>query len=988
MKRFTIVLFVFLFFASLLSASNLRTKNVDQKNNAPAFLGYNKSSFVIKFDKALTSKILQAKSSNKRLTGIKSLDDLNKYAGVVSITQRYPNSKPVTYKGRVIDPGLWFKVEINKDVNIEDLARRYRALAGVLDAQPSGIHKIYATSNDPQVGDQWHLDQPNDHDIDAKEAWDVETGNEDIIVAVLDTGVRYYHKDLGGANASPSSPENSAGNMWVNEAEKNGIAGVDDDNNGFVDDWIGWDFVDNQTGWSGEDADTPDNDPRDFNGHGTHCSGIIAAINNNGYGVSSPAGGWLNGSQEVEGNGVKVMAMRIGYSGRFFIFEVGYVDMAHAADAFMYAADNGARIASCSWGSSNSGGLGDAIDYFIAKGGMVFKAAGNDNDEGSDYMLDRSDVIGVASTDQNDVKSDFSTYGTFVDISAPGSDIVSTYHDHDNPNDDVIASLSGTSMATPLTASVAALIWSQNPGWDADQVKQKLYDTTDDIYGIAGNANYAGKLGVGRVNAFNAVDGGGGGPLPPTANFTASNTSGCAPLEVSFTQTATGDVSSYSWDFGDGANSSDANPVHSYNSPGNYTVSLTVTGPGGSDTETKTNFVSVTDGAITAEFTSSTQNGEVPLSVDFTDNSSGDVTTWSWDFGDGGSSTSQNPSHTYSNAGTYSVSLTASNACGTDTETKTNYITVTEPSCDAPVAAFSSNIQSGDAPLNVSFTDNSSNSPTEWSWDFGDGGSSTAQNPSHTYNSAGTYSVTLTATNSCGSDNETKVNYITVTDPPVGDAMHVDDIAMVKQAFFIITRGSATVKIVDQNGQAVSGASIEGQWSGSSSKNVSGTTNSNGEFVTTSNWVFGNGTFQFCVTDVSKSGYTYDENDNVMTCNSTDGSSSNDTPVAAKQVNNVKVEDIESDLGFKLAANSPNPFNPSTTITYVVPENAHVKLEIYNVLGQRVRTLVNEVQDGGVQSAFWNGADATGAIVSSGFYIYQITVDNKHKIRKKMLMLK
>lgn len=900
MNRTILSVLIIALFTSFSFASGLKSKTVAYNTEAPNFAGWNTHEIVVKFNDDMVNRIVGNALSARGITGIPALDALNRQYGVKVLLQKYPQLQPRVYQGRVIDPRGWFRVSFKGEIDAEKVARAYKSLHGVIDAQPIGIHRIYASVNDPKFADQWHLNQSNDADVDAPEAWDIQNGSTQIIVADMDTGVRYFHKDLGGANASYDTPENSAGNMWINEAEKNGVDGVDDDGNGYVDDWIGWDFVDNQNGYGNEDDDVPDNDPRDFNGHGTHVAGLLSAINNNGYAVSSVAGGRLNGSQAANGNGVKIMALRIGWSGLFFIFEVGYIDMGHAADAFYYAANNGARIASCSWGSSNSGGLGDAIDYFVAGGGLVFKAAGNDDNEQSDYMLDRSDVIGVASTDQNDVKSDFSTYGTFVDISAPGTDIVSTYHDHDDPQNDYVATLSGTSMATPLTASVAALIWSRHPDWTADQVKQRLFDTADDIYGISGNSAYQGKLGAGRVNAFNAVnDGGGGTPGAPTADFSGSPTSGCPTLTVNFTDQSTGDITDWSWDFGDGATSTAQNPTHDYANPGTYTVSLTVTGPGGSDTNTKTDYITVEDPAVTADF-------------------SGTPTT-------------------------------------------------------------------GDAPLDVSFTDQSTGA-TSWSWDFGDGGTSTAQNPTHTYTTAGVYTVTLTASNACGSDTQTKTDYITVNEPPVGnDETHVASLNVVKESFFIVTRGNATVKIVDQNGNPVADATVDGTWSGSVNQSVSITTDANGEANSVSSWVFGNGTFQFCVDNVTKTGYTYNASANVVTCASTDGSSSAAQTVAAK---NVDIKQVEKDLGFKLAGNHPNPFNPSTTITYAIPELAHVRVDIYNVLGQRVQTLVNESVEGGIHQVVWNGRDALGNQVSSGFYVYQITINNKDVLRKKILMLK
>src|SRR5262249_16754524 len=157
--------------------------------------------------------------------------------------------------------------------------------------------------------------QPNDHDIDAPEGWNIQNGDPSIIVAVLDTGVRYYHKDLGGSAASSSNVTATNGNIWINTAEKNGVPGVDDDGNGFIDDWVGWDFVTAPVApcTPGEDCNGADNDPRDFNGHGTHCAGNVSAMNNNGYAVCSPAGGFGSGSNTPTGDGVKVMCLRIGH---------------------------------------------------------------------------------------------------------------------------------------------------------------------------------------------------------------------------------------------------------------------------------------------------------------------------------------------------------------------------------------------------------------------------------------------------------------------------------------------------------------------------------------------------------------------------------------------------------------------------------------------------------------------------------------------------
>lgn len=384
-------------------------------------------------------------------------------------------------------------------------------------AESIGIHPLLATTNDPSFSDQWHLNQSNDADVDAPEAWDTQTGDASIIVAILDSGVRWYHGDLGGSGANSSDLNSAGGNIWLNSAESGGASGVDDDGNGYVDDIIGYDFVSSAiyTCWSGEDCSTADNDPRDFNGHGTHCAGIVSALNNNGYSVSSPAGGFGNGSFTTSGDGVRIMCLRMGHSANYGGQEYGFVRMDYAASALYYAAQNGAKIASCSWGSSNSGGIAAAADYFSAAGGLIFVAAGNSSNSSAAYMNSRSDTISVAALGENDSRASFSSYGSWVDVSAPGEDILSTYHYHPDSGNDYNAYLSGTSMATPLAASVTALAWSVNPSASASDVWAAVRDSADDI--SAANPNYNGLLGSGRVNAQAAVaamDGGGSDDNP------------------------------------------------------------------------------------------------------------------------------------------------------------------------------------------------------------------------------------------------------------------------------------------------------------------------------------------------------------------------------------------------------------------------------------------------------------------------------------------
>jgi|GEM_PF-999918 len=246
----------------------------------------------------------------------------------------------------------------------------------------------------------------------------------------------------------------------------------------------------------------------------------------------------------------------------------------------------------------------------------------------------------------------------------------------------------------------------------------------------------------------------------PVANFSATPTSGPKPLKVQFTSTSSGTISTYRWSFGNGATSSSKNPSYTYNQKGKYTVKLKVTGPGGSDELVRTNFIEVKNVRPTSEFLGSPLSGAPPLTVQFTNSSTGDISANVWSFGDGGVSTSTNPSHQYTSAGVYDVSLLVLGPDGSDTTTKSGYIAVASP---APRAAFSAGPRSGNSPLSVSFSDQSTGSISSREWSFGDGVTSTQRNPSHQYTSNGSYNVSLSVLGSGGSDTEVKNNYITVS---------------------------------------------------------------------------------------------------------------------------------------------------------------------------------------------------------------------------------
>ena len=333
-----------------------------------------------------------------------------------------------------------------------------------------------------------------------------------------------------------------------------------------------------------------------------------------------------------------------------------------------------------------------------------------------------------------------------------------------------------TSGTAPLTVQFTDNSTGSPTSWQWDFNNDEVVDNTEQapIYTYATVGNYTVNLTVGNAGRIdsevkteyivvNAPQ-----PGAPVADFTATPTWGNSPLKVQFTDASTGTVSSYSWDFNNDGNvdSTEQSPLYTYAAAGNYTVNLTVTGPGGSDSEVKTGYIVVSSSTPTkpiAAFSASSTLGIMPFNVQFTDQSTGVPASWSWNFGDGGTSNESSPSHTYSKVGKFTVSLTVKNVKGTSTTRKTSYIDVEV----VPVAEFSANKTLGKAPLSVKFTDKSTGDPTSWYWDFGDGSTSTEEKPVHVYSAVGRYNVTLTATNAVGNNTITKSSYIDVEGVPV-----------------------------------------------------------------------------------------------------------------------------------------------------------------------------------------------------------------------------
>ncbi len=353
---------------------------------------------------------------------------------------------------------------------------------------------------------QWPLNaNPLGPDVRALDAWNVTTGNPDVPLAILDSGTDWHHPEFG-------PPLSSAGRIWFNPTEVGGAPGVDDDGNGFIDDVRGWDFVDVSTIPGevnrvdpAEDGLMADNDPVDYDGHGTFVSGIAGAAMDDGVGMAGVA------------PGVRLMPLRVGWredyidpgNGRHIT--QGVVSMSFCAQAIVYAADNGARVLNCSWLSDETPEMVAALNYAIGvKGVVVVDAAGNGgltSSQSRNYLSRRGDCIEVAALAQSGEVSGVTSIGGWVDISAPGEKLLSLvktgvsrlYRIND---------AGATSFAAPFVSATAALIRSVSPGMTPAEVRAHLMATATDIYGIGVNSNalYLGKLGAGMVNAGAALE--------------------------------------------------------------------------------------------------------------------------------------------------------------------------------------------------------------------------------------------------------------------------------------------------------------------------------------------------------------------------------------------------------------------------------------------------------------------------------------------------
>lgn len=485
-------------------------------------------------------------ANNVLLTGIQALDNVNQQYKVNRIRRVFRPAGKFEARHRQYGLHRWYEIGLDEAASVLEAVSAYGKIEQIEIAEPVYEKAIVGSNNpdygpvvfnpgaylknaaalpgapnDPLLGSQWHYNNTGQtggtigSDISLFQAWAVETGRPDVIVAVTDGGIQVNHPDL-------------AASMWVNVNEIPGNS-IDDDNNGFIDDINGYGF--------GDDSGTIAPDP-----HGTHVGGTVAATTNNGIGVAGVAGG------SGAGDGARLMSLAA----------FGANDTGGFAETYVYGADMGAVISQNSWGYTVTGvfeqAVLDGIDYFIAvagkdtegnqvgpmNGGIVIFAAGNEDDNGEHYPGFYDHTLAVSGTTHQDKKAWYSNFGPWVDVAAPGgeTDNVAQQGVLSTLSNNQYGFFQGTSMACPHVSGTAALIVSHfgGPGFTPEMLRDRLVQTTDNI--DAADPSFAGLLGSGRINAFAALQENDNAPPETVTDLAAT---GETMTEISLTWTSPSD---------------------------------------------------------------------------------------------------------------------------------------------------------------------------------------------------------------------------------------------------------------------------------------------------------------------------------------------------------------------------------------------------------------------------------------------------------------
>jgi subtilisin family serine protease len=373
---------------------------------------------------------------------------------VISLSKKFPSHKRPTQKYNksgqsLVDLSLIYELKLPADADLKKIINNLLATGEIEYAEPHYIQKLMYSPNDPSTAVQYYLDK-----INAYQAWDLSQSDTNIVIGVTDTGTDLYHEDLTQS-------------IKLNYLDT--IDGVDNDMDGYVDNYYGWDLGEN------------DNTPQcNANFHGLHSAGISSATVDNNLGIAG-----------------------VGFKAKYLPVKIADANgnLNTSYEGIVYAVDHGCQIINCSWGGTGASQFGqDIVNYAaINMNALVIASAGNNGDDVLFYPASYKNVLNVAATDQVDHKKANSTYGISIDVCAPGEDILSTW-----VNNTYVAS-GGTSTAAPVVSGAAAIVKSFFPAYTGIQIGEQLRATADNIDTIGFNAPWAGKLGAGRINLYRAL---------------------------------------------------------------------------------------------------------------------------------------------------------------------------------------------------------------------------------------------------------------------------------------------------------------------------------------------------------------------------------------------------------------------------------------------------------------------------------------------------
>jgi len=522
-----------------------------------------------------------------------------------------------------------FKIlRIPRKKTVAEMVEIYKRNPNVEYAEANNIGYALAVPNDPYYSYQWHFDNDYFGGINMESAWDIETGDPGIIVAVVDTGVAY--EDYGIFRQAPDL------------ASTNFVGG--------------YDFINYDT------------HPNDDEGHGTHVTGTVAQSTNNGIGVAGVA------------YNCSIMPVKV-------LDNYGSGSYASIADGIYFAADNGAQVINMSLGGSDpSITLENACAYAYNKGVTIVCASGNNGSLTTILYPAAYDAycIAVGATTYNEEVAYYSNAGTSLDLTAPGGDVYADLN-WDGFVDGILQQTydidyttfvywfyQGTSMAAPHVSGVAALLISKGGAITPDEVREALQSTAKDKWTPGWDSEY----GYGIVDAYAALDYIAVSNNPPIANAGGSynGTEGVAvTFDGSGSYDSDGDPLTYAWSFGDGSPGVGVNPAHAYTTAGTYTVTLVVNdGKVNSDPSTTTATITEGSGSPVVDI-GPDQSVLIGETVTF----NGSTSSTPWNFGDGTTSNEITTTHTYSAAGTYTATLTVTDSASLTTGTDTAIVTVT-----------------------------------------------------------------------------------------------------------------------------------------------------------------------------------------------------------------------------------------------------------------------------------------------------------------------